>query len=158
MWRSTRSKVHSKLCSGADPNRNFDFKWMQVPGGASAVKCSYTYAGPHALSEVETKTTDNYLKEHSKEFDVYLAFHSYSQLILLSYGDGEKPENYDEQLAIAEESAEWISRRFGTIYEVGNTKEILYATSGTSSDHALYVYGIPVSYTYEMRPAGGEFS
>lgn len=153
MWRSTRSKEHSVICSGADANRNYAYHWMA--GGASQVKCSYTYAGPYALSEIETQNTDNFLKEHASKMDVFLAFHSYSQLILLPYGDGSKPDNYEDQNQIAIASAEWIARRYSTQYSVGNSREILYQTSGTTSDYVQGVYGIPVSYTLEMRPLGG---
>jgi hypothetical protein len=44
--------------------------------------------------------------------------------------------------------------RYGTEYEVGSSIEVLYATSGTSVDHAYGHHGIKVAYTYEMRGSG----
>ena len=152
MWRSTRSNTHSVICHGADSNRNFAYKWMT--GGASRVKCSYTYGGPEPLSEVETRNTDNFMKENASKFDVFLAFHSYGLLILAPYGNGEKPATFDDHMAIGNESADWIARKYGREYEVGNSLEVLYATSGSSVDHAVGQYGIPIAYTYEMRSDG----
>lgn len=47
LWRKTRS-IHSDVflgivCIGVDPNRNFDFHWLEV--GASSFSCSQAYAG-----------------------------------------------------------------------------------------------------------------
>lgn len=109
--------------------------------------CSDTYAGPNAFSENETAAVDNFLNEHSSKFDTYLAFHSYSQLILSPYGTTKdkvvsimnfnllvkivfipwfnKQENYDELQAIGEAAADRLFKKHGTVYEVGNTVEVL---------------------------------
>lgn len=155
MWRSTRSKDHSVLCHGADANRNFDFNWME--GGASQVKCSYTYAGPHANSEIETRNEDAFFYANANKLDAFLAFHSYSQLLLIPYGNGVRAPNYDEQFEVAKATADRLFLKHGTIYQVGNSQEILYTTSGTSRDHASGRHGIPFSWTVEMRDTGGEF-
>lgn len=125
-----------------------------MTGGASRVKCSYTYGGPAALSEVETRNTDNFMKENASKMDVFLAFHSYGLLILAPYGNGEKPATFDHHMEIGNESAAWIERKYGRVYKVGNSLEVLYATSGSSVDHAVGQYGIPIAYTYEMRDNG----
>ncbi|CAO1308920.1 unnamed protein product [Diamesa serratosioi] len=151
-WRKTRS-IHSLLCTGVDPNRNFGFNWMQ--GGASQVPCSDTYAGPKAFSENETLAVENFMKEHSSKFDAFLSLHSYSQLILYPYGHTtEKFDIYDELQAVGEAAAERLFQKHKTPYEVGNSFEVLYQTSGASPDHVLGKYKVPFAYTIEMRDTG----
>lgn len=126
-----------------------------MEGGASQVKCSYTYAGPAANSEIETRNEDAFFYSHAAQLDVFLAFHSYSQLLLIPYGNGVKAPNYDEQFAVAQAAAERLFSVHGTTYTVGNSQEVLYTTSGTSRDHARGRHNIPFSFTYEMRDTGG---
>lgn len=94
MWRKTRQPYGS--CYGADPNRNWDYHWMD--GGASSNPCSDTFAGSKAFSEIETKSLSEFFNSIAKKVDVYLAFHSFSQLILIPFGHAglEVPENNDE--------------------------------------------------------------
>nr|CAD7196847.1 unnamed protein product [Timema douglasi] len=54
LWRKTRSRLSSSICIGTDPNRNFDFYWMDIAAGGSddwvkgvgGVKYSYTVELP----------------------------------------------------------------------------------------------------------------
>nr|CAD7425782.1 unnamed protein product [Timema monikensis] len=75
LWRKTRSRESSSICIGTDPNRNFDFYWME--GGASSNPCSDTYAGSHGFSEPETSAYHNYILENKDRIKLYLATHSY---------------------------------------------------------------------------------
>lgn len=88
-WRKTRSPV-SLVCYGVDPNRNFEYNWLQKDEsgdeGASRAPCSDTYAGSKPFSESETSAVDNYLNRTHDRFDVYLSFHSYAHQILHAYG------------------------------------------------------------------------
>lgn len=107
MWRKTR-KPYGLLCYGSDPNRNWGYKWMGKcliwisngnlcaflnefysifsEGGASSNPCSETYGGSAAFSDVETKSLSQFITSISSKFSSYIAFHSYSQLLMFPYG------------------------------------------------------------------------
>lgn len=69
MWRGTRSRpIGAQKCYGADPNRNFPFRWNTT--GVSADSCEETYRGRKALSEIECKQLAEFLDEKvSFDFD-----------------------------------------------------------------------------------------
>lgn len=69
-------------CIGVDLNRNFDFHHAGV--GASKEPCNTMYAGPKSFSEPETFALSEFVKTFHN-IKLYLAFHSYSQLILFPY-------------------------------------------------------------------------
>ena len=83
MWRKTRSNPSGynlySSCIGADPNRNFGYKWGGQ--GASKNPCSETYRGPYAFSERETAAIRNFLtrKEFEDQFQVCWWQDSYYQ-------------------------------------------------------------------------------
>lgn len=70
---------------------------MSAEIGASSSPCSETYAGSAPFSEVEARTLSQFISSISDQLEVYLAFHSYSQLLLFPYGHSqEHVSNYDE--------------------------------------------------------------
>ncbi|KAJ8682086.1 hypothetical protein QAD02_017878 [Eretmocerus hayati] len=152
MWRKTLSRS-GLFCKGADANRNWGFKWMS--GGASSNPCSDTYAGSRAFSEIETRTMSEYLKSIGDKLFAYIAFHSYSQLLLFPYGHTrEHLDNHDESLAIGTEAIGALSKRYGTKYITGNIAETIYVASGSSMDWAKANIKVPVAFTYELRDKG----
>ncbi|KAF5272917.1 hypothetical protein FQR65_LT04846 [Abscondita terminalis] len=94
MWRKTRKPYG--ICAGADPNRNWGYKWME--GGASDFPCLDTYAGPSPFSEIETKSLSEFITSISADLEAYIGFHSYSQLLLIPFGHrgNEVPSNNEE--------------------------------------------------------------
>lgn len=94
MWRKTRTPYGT--CFGADPNRNWGYHWMD--GGASSYPCLDTHAGSGPFSEVETKSLSEFINTIGDQLDAYIAFHSYSQLLLIPYGHAghEVPANNKE--------------------------------------------------------------
>nr|XP_012226656.1 PREDICTED: zinc carboxypeptidase A 1-like [Linepithema humile] len=48
LWRKTR-KPYSLFCIGADPNRNWSYKWVRK--GITGIPCSPTYAGSEPFSD-----------------------------------------------------------------------------------------------------------
>ena len=69
-------------------------------GGASSDQCSEAYGGPAPFSEIETKTMAEYIKSLGSKLFAYVAFHSYSQLLLFPYGHTEEHlANYDESVS-----------------------------------------------------------
>ncbi|KAK2589253.1 hypothetical protein KPH14_007814 [Odynerus spinipes] len=152
LWRKTR-KPYSTFCYGSDPNRNWGYKWNT--GGASSNPCSETYAGSSAFSEVETRTLSEYLTSISDKFYAFISFHSYSQLLLFSYGHTTAHiGNYDELYAIGKKSIDALAQRYGTEYRLGNVAETIYVATGSSLDWVKGSLGKPISYTYELRDKG----
>ncbi|PSN45347.1 Zinc carboxypeptidase A 1 [Blattella germanica] len=152
MWRKTRSPS-SSLCYGADPNRNWDFHWRVV--GASSSPCSDTYAGSSAASEIETQTLAAYITSIVDKFDVYFAFHSYSQLLLLPYGHSQQHvSNYNELLTLGRQAATALAKNNGTRYTVGNIYDTIYPAAGGSMDWVRGKFDKPYTYTWELRDTG----
>ncbi|PSN45348.1 hypothetical protein C0J52_06533 [Blattella germanica] len=152
MWRKTRSPS-SNGCYGADPNRNWDFHWMEI--GASSQPCSETYAGSSPFSEIEAKSLSQYISSLVDKFDVYLAFHSYSQLLMFPYGQSnEHVSNYDELMTLAAEAAAALAQNNGTRYQYGNIYDTIYPTSGVSMDWVRGIYDKPYTFTWELRDTG----
>ncbi|XP_076649854.1 uncharacterized protein LOC143357326 [Halictus rubicundus] len=152
LWRKTR-RPSGRGCYGADPNRNWNFHWAE--GGTSSNPCSEIYPGNKPFSEIETKTMSEYIGNiHDKIFS-YIAFHSYSQLLLIPYGHTNKRvENYADLFQIGNYSINALSKRYGTRYKVGNIVDVIYVASGGSMDWVRGTYKIPVTFTYELRDTG----
>ncbi|EEC09357.1 conserved hypothetical protein, partial [Ixodes scapularis] len=134
LWRKTRSTSSSFFCRGADPNRNFGFKWSS--GGSSSKPCSEVYAGSKAFSEPETKAIANFIYARRKEIMVYITFHSYSQLWLTPWGYTPlRPANYLELVS-----------------------QHICATRVVFPVHLVHAQNlsaqIPYSYTVELRDTG----
>lgn len=70
-------------------------------GGSSNNPCSETYAGNAAFSEIETKSLSQYFDSVSNKVYAYVAFHSYSQLLLFPYGHTtDHLDNYNDMVSI----------------------------------------------------------
>ncbi|KAK9310411.1 hypothetical protein QLX08_000380 [Tetragonisca angustula] len=152
LWRKTRRPT-GRGCYGADPNRNWNFHWAE--GGVSRNPCSEIYAGDRPFSETETRTMSQYIDSIQSKIFSYIAFHSYSQLLLIPYGhSNERVSNYDDLFQIGNYSINALSKRYGTRYKVGNIVDIIYVASGGSMDWVRGTYNIPVTYTYELRDKG----
>ncbi|XP_055598523.1 zinc carboxypeptidase-like [Uranotaenia lowii] len=152
MWRKTR-KPHTVVCLGADPNRNWDAHFMEA--GASSNPCTDTFAGPHPFSEVETKSLSDYFTSIQSSISTYLAFHAYSQLLMIPYGHTTEPlDNYNEMMEVGTKAIEKLRERFGTEYKVGNIAEIIYPASGGSVDWVNGTHQTPIVFAYELRDDG----
>lgn len=62
--------------------------FLPAAGGSSNAPCSDTFMGVSALSEPEVSATAAFIQSIAQTDDLvfYLSLHSYSQLILISYG------------------------------------------------------------------------
>ncbi|XP_046994559.1 zinc carboxypeptidase-like [Schistocerca americana] len=151
MWRKTRKPY--LLCVGADPNRNWDFHWAEE--GASSISCSETYAGSEAFSEVETKSLSEFLTGLGSDLQVYLSFHSYSQLLMYPYGlSSVVADNAAELQQMVEKSAQALASRYGTQYTVGSIVNAIYAAAGSSIDWAMGQLGLRYAFVWELRDTG----
>lgn len=97
-----------------------------LEGGASNSSCSDTYMGPHPFSEKETRAIADFMGIIRSRVELYLSFHSYSQLLMYPYGHTtEEFDNFEDADEIAHRAAEGLASVFGTEYEVGNAQEVL---------------------------------
>ncbi|XP_018394061.1 PREDICTED: zinc carboxypeptidase-like [Cyphomyrmex costatus] len=150
-WRKTRKPYDN--CYGADPNRNWNYKWNTA--GSSNDTCSETYAGPAPFSEIETKSMSKYINSISKKFYAYIAFHSYSQLLMFPYGyTTDRVENYDDLYNIGMKAITALAKRYGTEYAVGSIAETIYLASGNTVDWIKGMYNKSIIYIYELRDQG----
>lgn len=150
MWRKTRTP-HSPRCYGVDPNRNWDFHWGEH--STSTDPCSEIYGGPKAFSENETLSYANYISGLKGKIQTFLGFHAYSQLLLLPYGHtSEKAHNNKDLMQIGLAAVDALAKRYGTKYKVGSIHTTIYPASGGSADYMFGVLGVPLTFTYELRP------
>merc|ERR1711962_76769 len=153
MWRKTRSDNGGIFhCKGVDTNRNWGFHWNE--GGSSNDKCSDTYHGPEAFSEIENVNVRDYLLARKDKLVFYNSIHSYSQLILLPWGfQQETPDDYDTMYALAMKGSEALTAVHGKNYETGCIPCMLYIASGSSADWA-HGNGINFTTSMELRDTG----
>jgi len=154
LWRKTRSNHQSLLgCRGVDANRNFGYHWND--GGSSGDKCFDTYHGPEAFSEPETRAVRDFILSQGGRVKYYNNMHSYSQLVLLSWGyTAEPPPGYMEFFTAASDGVDALRAVNGTEYVVGCIPCILYVASGSGADWALGGAGVPYSFSMELRDTG----
>jgi len=154
MWRKTRSNHGSIFgCKGVDANRNWGFHWNE--GGSSNDKCSDTYHGPEAWSEIENVNVRDFIDARKDKFVFYNSIHSYSQLILLPWSyTSELADNYDYMYELAMKGSDALTAVHGKYYETGCIPCLLYIASGSSADWALGEAGIDFSISMELRDTG----
>ncbi|CAD7003935.1 carboxypeptidase B [Ceratitis capitata] len=154
LWRKTRQPVtvNNTVCYGTDPNRNFDFHWMEK--GASSNPCSNTYAGPRAFSEPEAVVVRDVMHSLSGRGIMYLTIHSYGYALFYPWGWGpELPDTWEDLHEVAAIGADAIRSYSGTEYEVGSSTALYGEAAGASDDYA-FNEGFALSYTMEL-PSGG---
>ncbi|KAG5872627.1 hypothetical protein JTB14_003715 [Gonioctena quinquepunctata] len=131
LWRKTRTR-NGLLCRGTDPNRNWNINWNEV--GASSNPCSDLYAGPRPFSEPCTATLSEYISTIARKLMVYISFHSYTQLLLLPYGNTtDHLDNYDVTYPVGVKAVEVLESRYGTKYKVGNVAETICEFPSTNN-------------------------
>ncbi|XP_068446845.1 carboxypeptidase O-like [Clinocottus analis] len=153
LWRKNRSPGPSGCnCTGVDLNRNFNANWGSI--GVSSNCSSDIYCGTQPASEPETHAVTYFVGTRKEDFLCFLTIHSYSQLLLVPYGNPNfTASNYDELMKVGLAAAAVIKSVHGMNYTVGTSPDVLYANSGSSRDWAR-LQGIPLAYTFELRDKG----
>ena len=154
LWRkNTRDNGDGTF--GIDLNRNYDYMWGG--SGSSGDTSSYQYRGPSAFSEPETQAIRDLMLNN--QFDLMLTYHSYSQLILFSWGYTTSPSPDHVLLSgMAQEISDLIHNVHSYSYTPMQSSSF-YVTSGDTTDWTYGSFGIP-SFTIELRPSssgGGGF-
>lgn len=146
---------NSRLAKGVDLNRNFHFKWGGT--GSSGNQCSDTYRGDKKGSESESSAVMDYMDKLFKDArgpadsdkapldtpGTYIDVHSSGRLVLYAWGHtkDDSPNNAGLQA---------LGRKYAFYNDHAPQKGIgLYATTGTTSDHAYGKLGV-AGFTYEL--------
>jgi len=97
-----------------------------LESGASNNKCTETYHGPEAFSEVETRNIRDYVLALDPVPVLAECFHSYSQLWLWPYGYAYNayPENYQEIKTLAEEAVIELENVHGKKFDPINSADL----------------------------------
>jgi len=129
---------------GVDLNRNYGYQWGADNIGSSGSPFSETYRGDSPFSEPETRAVRDFILAH--EFSNVLHYHSYSNVLIHSWGDGSHPIEPD--LTTIREIGQEMTRANG--YEVGTAYETLrYGVNGDAVDWSYGNAGL-ISYTPEI--------
>ena len=158
---SWRKNVNNDYCAntssrGADLNRNFEFQWACC-GGSSGSPCDDTYRGSTPASEPEVQAVQAYLRANFPDqrlpglnepappdaTGVYLDIHSYSELVLWSWGFTNTPAPNATALTT-------LGRKFAYFNGYYPEQAIgLYPTDGTTDDFGYGDLGV-AAYTFEL--------
>ena len=130
MWRKNR-RNNGNGSYGVDLNRNYGYEWGYDNSGSSGNPWDQTYRGEEPFSEPETQIIKDFCESH--EFGFALNYHTYSDLLLYTWGYTEEPCEDDELLyAYAEQMTQVNNYTFGP----GSTT--IYPSNGGSDD---WMYG-----------------
>ena len=83
LWRKNR-RNNGDGTFGVDLNRNFGYQWGFDDDGSSPTTNSTTYRGTGPFSEPETQVMRDFIE--SRDFSIAIWYHSYSNLLLWSWG------------------------------------------------------------------------
>lgn len=129
---------------GVDLNRNYGYEWGADNNGSSPNPCSSVFRGDSAFSEPETQAVRDFILDH--EFANVLHYHSYSNVLIHSWGDGTLPAEPD--LTTIREIG-WEMSKFNG-YQVGTGYETIgYGVNGDAVDWSYGTAGL-ISYTPEV--------
>ncbi len=162
LWRKNTNENYCGVTSsnrGADLNRNFSF-WWACCGGSTSYPCGETYHGPSAGSEPETQAVQNYMQaifpdQRADDLlapappdatGVYIDLHSYSELVLWSWG-------FTDDTAPNDTSLQTLGRKFAYFNGYTPQQSIdLYVTDGGTEDFAYGNLGV-AGYCFEVGTA-----
>ncbi|XP_065057181.1 carboxypeptidase B-like [Rhopilema esculentum] len=153
LWRKTMSDNAGYNCKGADPNRNWNYRWGGV--GTSSYPCQDTYHGKKPFSEVEVASVARYLYGIRTKLIAYYNIHAYSQLWMTPWSyTTTYPRDYAEIKRVADIATRALTSVHQTSYRVGPPSRVIYSVSGGSIDWTYGVLGVKYSYALELRDKG----
>ncbi len=126
-WRKNR-RNNGDGSFGVDLNRNFGFLWGFDNVGSSPNPSSLTYRGTGPFSEPETAALEAFVD--SREFTIWLSYHSYGELLLYPWG---YDYLYTDDHKVFQKLGEIFTATNG--YLAGNPASgAIYTTNGGSDD------------------------
>jgi len=144
-WRKNRRPLPEYGTVGVDLNRNYggstdgnpEGEWGTTIGSITHDPGSSTYCGPSPFSEAETSAERDFIL--SRDFVAGLTFHTYSELVIWSWGYGYYPppnSSYIDDLGTG--IADLITQEDYSGTYVPQQAAELYPTTGDATD---WVYG-----------------
>ncbi|KAI0116791.1 zinc carboxypeptidase A [Daldinia grandis] len=153
LWRKNRQTRDNTTAVGTDINRN----WSVGFGGdgSSSNPSSETFSGYHPGDAPETAALMEFAQTLAadKGIKLYIDWHSYAQVILLSYGYtcDSFPKNIDRQISLAGETAARIAQPYNTTFDYGPGCLVLYQSSGNGRDYMTDAAGAEFGWGIELR-------
>ncbi|KAI0441704.1 hypothetical protein F4803DRAFT_576230 [Xylaria telfairii] len=153
LWRKNRQVRSNTTAVGTDINRNWSVGWGG--DGSSPNPSSETFSGfaPHDTPETAALAAYAGKLRDRHGIKLYVDWHSYAQVILLSYGYTctAFPANIDEQEALAAGIADAIAKPYGTKFDHGPGCLVLYQSSGNGRDYLTDVGKAQFGWGIELR-------
>ncbi|KAI0548118.1 hypothetical protein F4679DRAFT_333547 [Xylaria curta] len=153
LWRKNRQVRSNTTAVGTDINRNWAVGWGG--DGSSPNPSSETFSGfaPHDTPETSALAAYADKLRDLNGIKLYVDWHSYAQVILLSYGYTctEFPANIEEQEALATGIADAIKGPYGTTFDHGPGCLVLYQSSGNGRDYLTDVGKAQFGWGIELR-------
>ncbi|KAI1828242.1 hypothetical protein F4861DRAFT_173421 [Xylaria intraflava] len=154
LWRKNRQTRTNTTVVGTDINRNWPVGWGGG-GGSSSDPSDETFGGFAPLDAPETAALAEYAGRlrDLNGIKLYVDWHSYAQVILLSYGYtcDEFPANVDEQIALAQGISEAIAKPYNTTFDYGPGCLVLYQSNGNGRDYLTDVGKAQFGWGIELR-------
>lgn len=158
-WRKNR-RANGDGTFGVDNNRNYGYAFEGE--GSSTDPASYTYRGPSAFSEPETRAVRDLMNgtTFGRTFRGGLSYHNYSQLIIFPWGHTlDRVENLAEYEWVTGNMINLINAGHSNAqydYVAGQGSYLLYDVNGDFNDWVHGTLGI-MALTVELRPAGAPY-
>ncbi|KAI0802253.1 hypothetical protein GGR55DRAFT_457775 [Xylaria sp. FL0064] len=153
LWRKNRQTRSNITAISTDINRNWAVGWGG--DGSSPNPSSETFSGfaPHDTPETAALAAYADKLRDLNGIKLYVDWHSYAQVILLSYGYTctEFPGNLEEQMALAEGIAGAIAKPYNTTFDYGPGCLVLYQSSGNGRDYLTDVGKAQFGWGIELR-------
>ncbi|KAI1484856.1 hypothetical protein F5X96DRAFT_400310 [Biscogniauxia mediterranea] len=153
LWRKNRQTRANTTAVGTDINRNWSVGFGG--GGSSADPASGTFSGYAAGDAPETAGLMALAQRLAGGgIKLYVDWHSYAQVILLSYGYtcSAFPGNLEAQLALAAGAAAAIAAApYNTTFDYGPGCLVLYQSSGNGRDYMTDAAGAEYGWGIELR-------
>ncbi|KAI1739792.1 hypothetical protein F4680DRAFT_135953 [Xylaria scruposa] len=153
LWRKNRQVRSNTTAVGTDINRNWAVGWGG--DGSSPNPSSETFSGfaPHDTPETAALAAYAGALRDRHGIKLYVDWHSYAQVILLSYGYTctAFPANIDEQETLAAGIAAAIARPYNTTFDHGPGCLVLYQSSGNGRDYLTDVGKAQFGWGIELR-------
>lgn len=129
---------------GVDLNRNYGYNWGLNDYGSSPDSCSQVFRGVSSFSEHETSVLRDFML--SMNFTNILHYHTFSNILIHSFGTGEYPPEPDLGMlrAYADEMTEINHYRVGT-----GPETMGYPVNGDAVDYSYGTLGL-IAYTPEV--------
>lgn len=162
-WRKNRQPYDTAI--GCDPNRDYNgacngsrmADWGALVNGSrsSHYPSDITFMGGYGAWGYEVNALSNFFKQRT--FLAYISLHSYSELVLWPYGNGEVPPDNNIYVSLGQRMAQQMHRLSGGTYTPEPSSH-LYPTNGGSIDWmygwARHIGGFPcLSYVFEIGTA-----